>query len=86
MIVGTKLRQLREERGIPLGLMAHYLNVSVSTLVSIERDKTRLTADQIVKVCDWFETFRQLNRAFNLQTLGIIGFYRSNYIMPPIDC
>ncbi|WP_432806207.1 helix-turn-helix domain-containing protein [Metabacillus idriensis] len=51
MIAGTKLRQHREERGIPLGLMAHYLNISVNTLVSMERDKIHLTADQIIMIC-----------------------------------
>ncbi|MRX54859.1 helix-turn-helix domain-containing protein [Bacillus idriensis] len=51
MVAGMRIRQLREERGIPLGLMAHYLNISVNTLLSMERDKTHLTADQIIKIC-----------------------------------
>ncbi|MFY0757284.1 helix-turn-helix domain-containing protein [Metabacillus dongyingensis] len=55
MIAGTKLRQLREERSIPLGLLAKYLNISVRILISIERNKKNLTADQMVKVCELFE-------------------------------
>jgi transcriptional regulator with XRE-family HTH domain len=55
MIAGTKLRQLREERSIPLGLLAKYLNISVRILISIERNKKNLTADQITKVCELFE-------------------------------
>ncbi|UAL51299.1 MULTISPECIES: helix-turn-helix domain-containing protein [Metabacillus] len=55
MIAGTKLRQLREERSIPLGLLAKYLNISVRILISIERNKKNLTADQIAKVCELFE-------------------------------
>jgi transcriptional regulator with XRE-family HTH domain len=55
VIVGMKLLQLREERGIPLGLLANYLDISVSTLISIERNKKHLTADQIVKVTELFE-------------------------------
>ncbi|WP_373464428.1 helix-turn-helix domain-containing protein [Bacillus sp. V2I10] len=55
IIAGTKLRQFREERGIPLGLLANYLVISVSTLISIERNKKNLTADQIVKTCELFD-------------------------------
>lgn len=51
---GTKLRQLREERGIPLGLMAYYLNISVSALLSMERNKMRANPKQIEMICKLF--------------------------------
>ncbi|MGD6793139.1 helix-turn-helix domain-containing protein [Metabacillus indicus] len=47
MIKGSILRKLREEKGIPIGYLAHALGISISALVAIERGKKQLTRDQL---------------------------------------
>ncbi|KEZ53703.1 helix-turn-helix domain-containing protein [Metabacillus indicus] len=54
MIKGSKLRKLREELGIPIGYLAHSLDISITTLIAIERGKKQLTRDQIYKICGIF--------------------------------
>ncbi|WP_139015475.1 helix-turn-helix domain-containing protein [Metabacillus indicus] len=49
--IGKRIRELRETRGIPLGCMAESLNLSVSHLLSIERNTRRATSNEIADIC-----------------------------------
>lgn len=51
MIVGSKLRKIREQKGISLGFIANYLDMSVSALMAVERDKKHITLKQVDQLC-----------------------------------
>ncbi|WP_375142583.1 helix-turn-helix domain-containing protein [Metabacillus idriensis] len=51
----TRLRQIREQRGVPIGLLAQHLNISFRVLLSIERNKKSLEPNQIRQICTYFD-------------------------------
>jgi transcriptional regulator with XRE-family HTH domain len=64
--IGTQIRKLREEAGIPLRKLAALLDIDQSTLSKIERDERR-AKEQIIK---------QISKIFNAdQRKLLIAFY-----------
>ncbi|MGX1192129.1 helix-turn-helix domain-containing protein [Metabacillus sp. SLBN-84] len=55
MIVGPRLRKIREEHGVPMGYLAEAFGVSVSTLIAIERGKKHAIKKQVIVICGMFD-------------------------------
>lgn len=52
--IGEKIRNLREERGLSLKMVATELKIDISLLSKLERGERPITKDQIIKLCDVF--------------------------------
>ncbi|MDI1234442.1 MAG: helix-turn-helix transcriptional regulator [bacterium] len=52
--IGELIRQLREEKELPLRKIAAQLDIDTSFLSKIERNERRATKDQIVKLAEIF--------------------------------
>ncbi|MGX1195900.1 helix-turn-helix domain-containing protein [Metabacillus sp. SLBN-84] len=55
MIVGPRLRNIREEHGVPMGYLANALGITVSALIAIERGKKHANKNQVIVICDMFD-------------------------------
>lgn len=52
--LGENLRQLREEKGLPLRTVAAFLDVDQAILSKIERGQRRANREQVLKLADYF--------------------------------
>ncbi len=57
---GERLRSLREERGIPLRLVAEKIGMDTSLLGKIERNERQATKEQIKLIAKYFKYDEQL--------------------------
>lgn len=53
--LGERLRQLREESGLPLRKVAAYLDIDQAILSKVERNLRRPTRQQVLSLCEYFK-------------------------------
>ncbi|MCB7304958.1 cupin domain-containing protein [Bariatricus massiliensis] len=50
--IGAKIKQLRKEKGYTIKMMAEYTGLSVGYLSTVEQDKTSLTINNLMNICE----------------------------------
>lgn len=50
--IGEKLKQYRKEKGYTIKMMSEYTGLSVGYLSTVEQDKTSLTINNLVNICE----------------------------------
>lgn len=50
--IGTKIKQLRKEKGYTIKMMAEYTGFSVGYLSTVEQEKTSLTINNLLSICE----------------------------------
>ena len=53
--IGLTIKKLREEKGLPLRIVASHIDVDQAILSKIERGQRRANREQIVKLADFFK-------------------------------
>jgi predicted nucleotidyltransferase len=53
--LGETLRKLREEKQLPLRIVASYLDIDQAILSKVERGQCKLNRDQVVKLAQYFQ-------------------------------
>lgn len=53
--LGETLRKLREEKQLPLRIVASYLDIDQAILSKVERGLRKLNRDQVIKLADFFK-------------------------------
>lgn len=53
--LGETLRKLREEKQLPLRIVASYLDIDQAILIKVERGHRKLNRDQVVKLAQYFQ-------------------------------
>jgi HTH-type transcriptional regulator, competence development regulator len=53
---GDTLRKLREDKKLPLRIVAAFLDIDQAILSKIERDQRKASRDQVVKISEYFNT------------------------------
>lgn len=55
--LGEKLRKLREEKQLPLRIVAAYLDIDQAILSKVERGQRKLNREQVIKLADFFKVY-----------------------------
>lgn len=50
--IGAKIKQFRKEKGYTIKMMAEYTGLSVGYLSTVEQDKTSLTINNLMNICE----------------------------------
>lgn len=50
--IGAKIKQYRKEKGYTIKMMAEYTGLSVGYLSTVEQDKTSLTINNLLNICE----------------------------------
>lgn len=50
--IGAKLKQYRKEKGYTIKMMSEYTGLSVGYLSTVEQDKTSLTINNLMNICE----------------------------------
>lgn len=50
--IGAKIKQFRKEKGYTIKMMAEYTGLSVGYLSTVEQDKTSLTINNLLSICE----------------------------------
>lgn len=53
--LGETLRKLREEKQLPLRIVASYLDIDQAILSKVERGQRKLNRDQVVRLAQYFQ-------------------------------
>jgi len=53
--LGETLRKLREEKQLPLRIVASYLDIDQAILSKVERGQRKLNREQVVKLSQYFQ-------------------------------
>jgi len=53
--LGDTIRKLREESGLPLRIVAAYLDIDQAILSKIERGQRKATREQVIKLAKYFK-------------------------------
>ncbi|MDO8930524.1 MAG: helix-turn-helix transcriptional regulator [Bacteroidota bacterium] len=53
--LGETLRKLREEKQLPLRIVASYLDIDQAILSKVERGQRKLNRDHVVKLAQYFQ-------------------------------
>lgn len=53
--LGSTIRKLREEKGVPLRTVSAYLDIDQAILSKIERGHRNASRDQVIKLADFFK-------------------------------
>jgi len=53
--LGETLRKLREEKQLPLRIVASYLNIDQAILSKVERGQRNASREQVIKLADFFK-------------------------------
>lgn len=53
--LGETLRKLREEKQLPLRIVASYLDIDQAILSKVERGQRKLNREQVVKLAQYFQ-------------------------------
>lgn len=58
--LGETLRKLREEKQLPLRIVASYLDIDQAILSKVERGHRKLNRDQVVKLAQYFQVKEEI--------------------------
>jgi transcriptional regulator with XRE-family HTH domain len=58
--LGDIIRQQREEKGLPLRIVAGFLNIDQAILSKIERGQRKASKDQVLKLAEYFNVDREI--------------------------
>ncbi len=84
MTLGTKLRNLRTAKNESLDIVAVKLELSKTAIGKWESDKAKPSAENLLKICDYFETdvYKLLENVDNIN-FGNAKFKGSQYVISP---
>jgi transcriptional regulator with XRE-family HTH domain len=57
--LGDIIRQQREEKGLPLRIVAGFLNIDQAILSKIERGQRKASKEQVLKLAEYFNVDRR---------------------------
>ncbi len=57
--LGDIIRQQREEKGLPLRIVAGFLNIDQAILSKIERGQRKASKEQVLKLAEYFNVDRE---------------------------
>ena len=53
--LGATIRQLREDKKLPLRIVAAFLDIDQATLSKVERGQRKPTREQVIKMAEYFK-------------------------------